>query len=433
MTGAPQGLPRLLPPPHVEGTVRLAAHHARYGPLPPLPAPDVIGLAEAAGLTGRGGAGFPTHRKLRAVAGFGAAGRRPLAVANGAEGEPASGKDALLLTTSPHLVIDGLQLAARAVGAPEAVLYVQAAAGPAVRAALAERGAASGRGRNRGSGQVPVTVVDAPPRFLSGEESALANRLDGGPAVPRSVPPRVFERGVAGRPTLVQNVETLAQLALIARFGAAWFRGAGTPAEPGTALFTVSGAVRRPGVVEAAFGTPLVDLLAAAGGGAEAVQAVLFGGYHGAWMPWSQASSVALTVDGLRSRGAVLGAGVVVVLPASACGVVETARVVHWLAGESAGQCGPCRFGLPALAQALWELASPGRTASARGQLDRWTAMVDGRGACHHPDGVARFLRSALRVFGPEVDRHALGRCAGTGWAPVLPLPPAPTVAAGER
>ena len=177
----------------------------------------LIAAVEQAGLTGRGGAAFPVHRKLAVVA---RARGRKVIVANGAESEPASRKDAVLLRAAPNLVLDGLQLAAEAIGASEAYLYVHAGLSPEIGRALAQRSAA-------GLDRVPVTVAEAPPRFLAGQESALVNRLSGGPAVPTFVPPRVSERGVGGAPTLVQNVETLAHLALIARYGPRWFRAHG--------------------------------------------------------------------------------------------------------------------------------------------------------------------------------------------------------------
>jgi NADH:ubiquinone oxidoreductase subunit F (NADH-binding) len=409
-------LPRLLPTAGEPAPLGPAAHQARYGPLPARSGAQLFDVVQAAGLTGRGGAAFATHRKLRAVA----AGRRPIVVGNGAEGEPASAKDALLLGSCPQLVLDGLQVAARAVGARRCYLYLHADARleQLVRRALQERGAAA-------RDEVPVTVVAAPARFLAGEESALARRISGGPALPWAVPPRVFERGVGGRPTLVQNVETLAHLALIARYGPDWFRALGTAEEPGSALFTVGGCVPRPVVVEAALGTPVRDLLTA-GGVAAPLQAVLFGGYHGAWLAASQVEGAVLTNASLRPRGTMLGAGVVLALPASGCGVVETARAARYLAAESAGQCGPCLNGLPSIASALAELAGPGHTPTQQGHLRRWLDMIEHRGACHHPDGFARFVRSALRVFAREFDLHASGRCTATSRAAVLPLAPGP-------
>ncbi|MBO0776366.1 MAG: hypothetical protein J2P34_08615, partial [Actinobacteria bacterium] len=248
------GLPRLLPD-HGAVPVGLAAHLHRHGMLPYRGgARRLIPEVAAAGLTGRGGAAFPVHRKLAAVAGHQA---RPVVIGNGAEGEPASNKDKSLLWISPHLVLDGLQLAAEAVGSPTAGLYVHRT-GRLTRqlaTALAERAAA-------GVDRVPVELIGAPPRFLAGEATALASVTAGGAALPGFKAPRLSARGVAGRPTLVQNVETLAHLALIARYGAAWFRSAGTAAEPGSMLVTLHQANGRVDVVETTPGTPLRHLLA---------------------------------------------------------------------------------------------------------------------------------------------------------------------------
>jgi NADH:ubiquinone oxidoreductase subunit F (NADH-binding) len=216
-------------------------------------------------------------------------------------------------------------------------------------------------------------------------------------------------------------VETLAHLALIVRYGAAWYRSAGTPAEPGTMLVTVLGAVRQPGVLEVAIGTPLGHVLDLAGGTSAPLQALLFGGYFGAWVDGAGASGRAFSSAGLAGLGAGPGAGLVAALPAGACGLAETARVVRYLAGESAGQCGPCRFGLPAIAGQVERLAD-GRDA-VPALLRRWLGQADGRGGCAHPDGATRLVRSALRTFGAEMECHAGGRCSG-GPARVLPVPP---------
>jgi NADH:ubiquinone oxidoreductase subunit F (NADH-binding) len=397
----------------------LAAHHAAREPLPTLPsAPQLLDLVEVSGLTGRGGAGFPTHRKLRAVAAGAERGRRAVVIANGSEGEPASGKDRVLLVHAPHLVLDGIQVAARAVGADQAHLYVPRE--PLVQEAV--RRAVEQRRHERGD-VVRVEVVTAPPRFVAGQESAAVARVGGAEALPRLPVPPVFESGHRRRPTLVQNVETLAHLALMVRYGAGWFRSVGTAGQPGTALFTVGGAVAQPGVVEDATGTSLRSLLAAAGGPTGPLSAVLVGGYHGAWVPTPAAYDVTTDQDSLRPWGAAVGAGVVCALPAASCGLVETARVVRYLAGESAQQCGPCMFGLPAIAGGLAELAGPRPRPVAVQQVERWAGMVVGRGACAHPDGTVRLVRSALHVFGPEIELHAAGRCSATSHRPVLPLP----------
>ena len=221
----PGQISRLLPP----RAEALQQHLARLGPVPYRGRPGAL-IAEvaAAGLTGRGGAAFPTHRKLAVVA----AARGPkVVVANGTESEPASRKDETLLHAAPHLVLDGLQLAAEAVGASGACLCLHRGAGTGIRRALAERAANQ-------EDWLEVTVAETPPRFLAGQETALVWHVAGGPAIPVFTPPRVTERGLGGRPTLVANVETLAHLALIARYGPRWFRAAGTPAEPGSMLVT---------------------------------------------------------------------------------------------------------------------------------------------------------------------------------------------------
>jgi NADH:ubiquinone oxidoreductase subunit F (NADH-binding) len=378
----------------------------------------LIDEVREAGLTGRGGAAFPVHRKLTAVL---SAGGRPVVVANGAEGEPAAHKDKTLLTLDPHLVLDGLQLAAEAVGARQAYLYVHrnGRLSRRIDEALAQR-------RTANADHVSVTVVYAPPRFLAGQESALVHRIEGGPAVPRYSPRLVAECGIGGAPTLVQNVETLAHVALIARYGVTWFRSVGTVDEPGTMLASVHPSDAQARVVETAPGASIFSLLDLGNRGA---QAVLVGGYHGTWLTAEKAATLTLANAVLRPEGAAIGAGVLAALPHDRCGVRETARVLRYLADESAGQCGPCLNGLPRIADAWAVLAGPGEHQAVRADLTRWANLLDRRGACHHPDGSMRFARSAFTVFAEEIWRHARGTCTGTNGAPFLPLPSDPPLA----
>jgi NADH:ubiquinone oxidoreductase subunit F (NADH-binding) len=423
----PGRLPRLIAP---DGPLTLAAHIDRYGPVPFRDAVadvgpgSLISEVEAAGLTGRGGAGFPAGRKMRAVA---QAGRRagPLrspvgtvVIANGAESEPASVKDRMLLSRAPHLVLDGIALAAEAVGASRAYLCVHASDDGLARKLT---GAISARDR-AGLDRVPIQVLAIGGSYVASQETALVSFINGGPGQPTFVPPRPSDKGVRGRPTLVQNVETLAHLALIARYGARWFGAVGGGA--GSALVTVGGTVHRPGVYEIALGTPAGDLLRQAGGPAEEPQALLAGGYFGGWIRYRDALDIPVSDQALRTAGASLGPGIVVLVPASACGLAETARVVSYLAGQSAGQCGPCFNGLPALADALWQLAY------GRAGLDtlRWArqllTLVARRGACHLPDGTAALTASAIEVFADELDQHAAaGPCPRVRRAAVLPVP----------
>ena len=417
-SGAAAGLlPRLLPGGLPAGPTGLADHLASYGPPPRGGDADrrdeLIGEVELAGLAGRGGAGFPTARKLAAVA----AHRHPVVIGNGTEGEPASAKDKVLMAQSPHLVLDGAVAAADLVGASAAVIVAHPAVSQIVAAAAAQR-------RHAGFDRVKLTVVPAADRFVAGEASAVVHWLERGVPTPKSTPPRLSERGLHGRPTLVQNVETLAHLALIARYGADWFRGVGTGAEPGSMLVTLAGAVRRPGVHEIAIGTPVAEVLDQAGGPAGPLGGLLIGGYHGTWVDPGRAAALPFSRAGLRPLGATVGAGLLAALPADACGLTETARITRYLADESAGQCGPCVFGLDAVAGQLERLAD-GRGADVA-KLDRWAGQLrSDRGACRHPDGTIRMVASALELFSTEIDEHAGGWCAGTRQGPgVLPVPP---------
>lgn len=431
----PAGLPRLLPP-SIDAPESLRDHVGRHGHLTYRNGRlRLIRDIEASGLTGRGGAAFPVHRKLAAVAGAGA---RPFVVANGSEGEPASSKDSSLLWLAPHLVLDGIQLAAEAVGAEEACLCLHGS--PGDRLASSIEHALTVRWNQR-LDRVPVRLAFTPPRFLAGQETATVNLLNGGLALPTYTPPPVFERGVGGAPTLVQNVETLAHVALIGRYGARWFRGVGTDAEPGSMLATIRYAGGGARIIEAAIGTPLSSLLRAdlrdflhanqaepggsgpASPAAQRTQAVLVGGYHGTWIPAARAARLTLENATLRRVGASVGAGVVAALPAGRCGLAETARVASYLALESAGQCGPCLNGLPRIADALSELAGPRPRPRVREDIERWAELVKGRGACHHPDGSVRFVTSALATFEAEISRHTRGVCSATSRQPFLPLP----------
>lgn len=403
-SAVPRTLPRLLSGVRVgAGPLSYADHLRIHGSLPDASAASLVQLVEQSGLRGRGGAGFPTGAKLRAV--LAAARRKPVVVANGTEGEPLSFKDKLLLRAAPHLVLDGLVLAAGAVGADTAYLAVGHGARSeilAVREALAQR---------RGE-RVVIRVEEAPDGFVAGEETALVAWLSGRAAKPTNTPPRPAERGVRGRPTLVQNVETLAHLSLIARFGPSWFRELGSEDEPGSALVTLQGAVRRPGVYEVALGTPIPELVSQAGGPSGPPTAVLVGGYFGTWLRATEAREARLLDGSLAPLGARLGARTILMLAAGTCGLAETARIARYLADESAGQCGPCVHGLAALAGGFERLAEPGERSADVPQLRAWLGQVLGRGACRHPDGAVGLLGSALRVFADEVAEHAAGRCS---------------------
>jgi NADH:ubiquinone oxidoreductase subunit F (NADH-binding) len=411
-------LPRLLLGIGEGGAGSLGAHLEVHGPMPELwrSAPtQLIEMAEAAGLRGRGGASFPVATKLRIVAGRRG---RKVVLANGAEGEPASKKDRVLLRELPHLVLDGIAFAAAATGAGHAVVCVPGETEHSRRAlerAIDERAAA-------GFEQPKLALASTPARYIAGQETALVNLVNTGVALP-TFGARPFERGVRQLPTLVQNAETLAHLALIARYGPDWFKQLGTAEDPGSALVTISGAVRFPGVYELEQGAPLTDLLYSAGAD-EPLAAVLVGGYSGTWISGQEVPRLVLSRGELTPYDATLGAGVLVGLGTASCGVAETVRVAEYLAAEGAGQCGPCVSGLASIADVLRRLATGTAPAGAMRDLERWCQDVPRRGACAHPDGAARFVSSALRVFANEFADHARrGPCTRCGSPAVLPTP----------
>lgn len=394
-------LPRLLAGVR-DRTLSLADHEATHGPASARADAELGDLVSAAGLRGRGGAAFPSALKLRGVAGR----RGPRCVlVNGAEGEPMSAKDGVLMRLVPHLVLDGALAAADAIGAREIIVAIRAGSTDARAAMLHAVGERSLGAR--------VTVVSVPVAYLAGEETALIRFLDGGPLKPDGATWRPFERGLHGRPTLVQNPETLAHLALIDRYGPSWFRELGTEAQPGSTLVTMAGAIRHPGVLEIGGGSPLQQLLEAAGGASEPLRAVLVGGYHGIWIAASDVPTVTLDDASLAAHGGSLGAGVIVALAQTACPVSELVSTMQWLADQSAHQCGPCSNGLPALAGLLDEMAAGHSDSTGWDRLSRWSADLPGRGACHLPDGAVRFLTSGMRVFAREIAEHEhRGRCS---------------------
>lgn len=380
-------------------TVGIDAHLTLHGPLPITSRPALTRELLASGLRGRGGAGFPLGRKLEGLAKR----RTPVVVVNASEGEPLSRKDAVLLERLPHLVIDGAQAVAEAVGAEEVLVYLHEGrpeAEAAMAAAIAERR----------MDPVPISVVPGPSRYVAGEASAAVSFLSGGPAVPTRKPPQPTEKGVRGRPTVISNAETFAHVALIVRHGADWFRSIGVESDPGTLLLTISDGTTH-FVVEAPTGAAMTDAITSVGGSLERCSAVLLGGYAGTWASPEDVAAMTLDRDALQRVGQSLGVGQVALLPEDGCYLRETASIAGWLAGETAGQCGPCEHGLPDIAGAMDALSSLGATRSTAQQVMRWADMVDGRGACAHPNGVARLVRSAVSHSPDHLAAHRRGSC----------------------
>ena len=389
--------------------ISFAEHISNYGRLPiGLSLQVAIDTVRAANLRGRGGAYFSFARKLEAVARANSR-KAPVIVANGSESEPLSKKDTFLLRTNPHLVLDGMAIMGSVLGSKNGYLYVgDKEAALSIGAAIRER-------RDRGTEELKVVVVEAPPGYLSGQESAVVQRIERGPAFPQRSSERVAVCGVKGVPTLLSNVETFAQIALIMRFGADWYRSVGSGSDPGTRLVTIVGSVDRPGVYEIAPGIRLSSVLREAG--AAQARAVLIGGYFGGWINASTVLSLDFGMDdvSLGERRLSFGAGVIGVLSKDTCPVVEAAGMVEYLAGQSSGQCAPCINGLPEISTSFARIALSSNVSRGLAELRNVIPLVEGQGGCQHPDGVIGLVRSTVNNFGDELRLHKSGKCSALG------------------
>ncbi|MGV9803481.1 NADH-ubiquinone oxidoreductase-F iron-sulfur binding region domain-containing protein [Mycobacterium sp. NPDC003449] len=370
----------------------------------PLVDPDrLLDTVHTSGLLGRGGAAFPMAVKLRTVRDNGRLdGAGPVVIANGEEGEPASVKDRWLLRNRPHAVLDGLRLAARIVGSERVYVYVsdRRAAG-SVEDAL--------RGCETELGGLRVELVSVSPGYVAGEETAAVHVINGGEAKPTDKPPRPFEEGVAGRPTLISNVETLAQLAYLHTHGAAQFRAVGTEASPGTFLATITGAGLGPALYELPHGVAVADLLTLHGVPAEQVGGALMGGYFAGLLN-RDVLGATLDHETMRAMGSGLGCGAIGFLTED-CPVAVAASVLAYFDRENAGQCGSCFNGTAAMAAVATALRDGHATDEDVARLRRWSVVLRGRGACATLDGAANVAASLLAQFGDLVCRHVENNC----------------------
>lgn len=400
----------------------LAASRKVFWDVPELTADDLVAMATRVDLRGRGGAAFPLADKIEAVRQSASQRRRrPMVVVNGVESDPGSAKDRMLLLRSPYLVLAGALAAAEAL---RARLILVGTADALVARSVSEAAAAD-----------PVLarlvrVMEVPDRFVSGESGALISAMNGRQPLPPSRWTHASHRGLGGRPTLLSNAETFAQLAVLAMLGPEGYATTGDPSEPGTVLLTVTGAVARPAVVEVPSGWRLGDVLGLCG--AQTAEAVLVGGYHGSWLAGAAVYEVPVSRAGLEAIGGTLGPGSVFVLGQEGCSLAELARAAAYLAKESSGRCGACLRSLLSLARSLAALAdgSGGEQAldaAIREALAlRGAAGQRGHGTCSHPDGIARFVLSALAVFGNDLAWHVFRYGCGRPADRALPLPSAP-------
>ncbi len=391
-----------LSPSHPDFAIDLRApEHASYDRLARAVAegPDrVLDELEAAGVTGRGGAGFPAHVKWRAIR------RQPeterYVVLNADEGEPGTFKDREVMLRRPHLVIEGMAIAAACLEAGDVYVYVRGEFGRArasLEAALAE---ARARGDLDAVDGVGWHFVDGHGAYICGEETALLEALEGKRGMPRMKPPFPVEHGFRGKPTLVQNVETIACVPAILGRGGEWFRNAGRT-EPGSKLYCLSGHVARPGVYEAPLGATMRELLELAGGVTGAsLKAFSPGGASSGFLP---AEKIDLPMDfqSLAEAGSMLGSAGVVVLNDTA-DMVEAALVqAVFFEDESCGQCAPCRIGTQVIRQAL-ERYRETRDPAVLSHLEEVSWGMGEASICGLGQAAFYPLRSAMRYFPEE-------------------------------
>ncbi|HTZ13101.1 MAG TPA: NADH-ubiquinone oxidoreductase-F iron-sulfur binding region domain-containing protein [Mycobacterium sp.] len=387
----------------------LAAYRARGGYRPLAAADELLSEVESSGLVGRGGAAFPLAVKLRTVRDNGRRAGGTVVVANGEEGEPASIKDRWLLRKRPHLVLDGLRLAAAIVAAERAYVYVSdPESARSVEAALAELGSELDG--------VMVELVTVQPGYVAGEETAAVQAINGGPAKPTDKPPRPFEAGVAERPTLVSNVETLANLPFLQSDGSAAFRSEGTPVSSGTFLATITGAGRPPVLYELPHGLPFTELLALHGVSPDRVRGALMGGYFAGLLD-RRVLDTSLDHETMRRCGSGLGCGAISVITDD-CPVAVAASVLAYFDRENAGQCGSCFNGTAAMAAAAGALRDGAATVEDVDRLRRWSVVLRGRGACATLDAATNIAASLLAQFPDEVARHLDAACQDCGNQP---------------
>jgi len=411
------GLPQLTSGFDLVERLDLPMHLKVHGPLEPMGGEQLAQLSERINLKGRGGAGFPFHKKLRSVAEAAIRrGVRPVVVVNGSEDEPACRKDTVMINRAPHLILDGALLVAEALGARTLVVGVtRESTQRSMEAALSERGLTNRRGAT-----IRARVQRNPVRMVTGAAASLVRSIDGGPAIPPGRKTSASQNGVGGAPTLLSNAETFAQLAIAARIGAERYGNTGLYDEPGTVMLTVSGAVARPMVIEAPTGVPLRYILQLAGA-PPVPQGVLTGGYHGKWIDSATVNEAIVSRNSLDAVGGALGAGAILPISTATCPLGESLRVAQWLAEESAGQCGPCYLGLPAAARGMEDILNGGGPAALEA-LKQVANAVKRRGACSHPDGSAMFLESTIKAFTDDLAAHVLGNGCGRPVEGVLPL-----------
>ncbi len=413
----------LFPKGIAEGREALAAYRARGGYQALAKAikakpEEVIKIIADSGLRGRGGAGFPTGKKLQLTR---EAPEQPrYLVLNGGEDEPGSKKDRVLMESVPHLVIEGVLLAAYAIGAEKAYLYINANyenAIKSIRDALAEGEAENYWGEKiLGSDfTLAIEIVPAPHNYVAGEDTAALEVIEKKAPLPREKPPFPVTVGLFGKPTAVNNVETLANIAPIVLKGAEWYRKFGTSASSGTMIFSLNEDVNRPGVYELPFGTPLRYLIEECGGGMKGgkkIKAIMPAAPSSAFLP-PEKIDTPLDHDSMREAGAGLGCGVVRLIADGDCIVEEVIKISEFFMAESCGQCPACRMETNTLTALLKKVQQGQGGEAALEQFGKVLDFNKGKGFCNLIAMPGPPIESAIKLFPDDFKAHlTTGKCS---------------------
>jgi NADH:ubiquinone oxidoreductase subunit F (NADH-binding) len=406
----------------VEGREGLEQYRARggYGALAKAvktTPEDIVREISEAGLRGRGGAGFPTGKKWSFTREC--AEQPRYLIMNGGEDEPGSTKDRLLMENLPHLVIEGVILAAYAIGASKAYLYINAnyeAAIKSITDASAEAKAAGylGQAVVGDSSSLDIELVPAPHNYVAGEDTAVLEVIEGKKAWPRQKPPFPVTVGLFGKPTLINNVETLANVPPIVLQGAEWYRNFGTADSPGTMIFSLNDDVKRPGVYELPFGTPLRYLIEECGGGTKSgkkIKAIMPAAPSSAYLPADKIDTP-LDHNSMREAGAALGCGVVHLVPEGTCIVEEVLKISEFFTAECCGQCPACRMETNALTSLLKKVQQGQGGQPLLEQFGKVIAFNRGKGFCSLISMPGPPIESALKLFPEDFQSHLeTGKC----------------------
>jgi NADH-quinone oxidoreductase subunit F len=382
-----------------------------------MPPEDVVKVVSDAGLRGRGGAGFPTGKKWQFTRE--APGDPRYLILNGGEDEPGSKKDRVLLENLPHLVIEGTVLAAYAISAGKAYLYINANYDVAIKTitdALTEAKAAGYWGEHiLGSDfNLDIEIVPAPHNYVAGEDTAVLEVIEGRKAWPRQKPPFPVTVGLFGKPTAVNNVETLANIAPIVLQGTDWYRKFGTAESAGTMIFSLHDDVNRPGVYELPFGTPLRYLIEECGGGmksGEKIKAIMPAAPSSAYLP-PEKIDTPLDHNSMRDAGAALGCGVVRLVAEGTCIVEEVIKISEFFTAESCGQCPACRMETNTLTSLLKKVQAGQGGQPILEQFGKVLAFNKGKGFCNLIAMPGPPIESALKLFPADFSAHlSTGKC----------------------